>query len=206
MSKSQAPRSPAARYDEIEATLAQTSQGRCFLDEFKRRSRAEDTQLLLSAVAGLENRVCAVKTLSAADRLRQLLAEMTAAIRRAKVEIAELSTRAADPTCPSEASDALDGVLRGTERASSDILDATEQIQETAWTMREGGFDAALCDVLDQRVTEIYAACAAQDLTFRGIDRVVRSVAFIDDRISALNRVMGSDARNVGLRPPLDPH
>ena len=44
---------------------------------------------------------------------------------------------------------------RPTERATSEILEAAEDIQEVAWTMREKSVKLGPCDKIDRRATDI---------------------------------------------------
>ena len=210
MPDTEAPAGRDATHDELESALSGSPAGRRFLAEHARRARGGDTSLLLDAISRLERRVATRTASDEMVRLRCDLADMSDAIGRTKADIAELTravgakdlSGAANPLA--KASEALDAIVHTTERATSDILDATEKIQETAWTMREGGFEAELCDALDQRATEIYAACAFQDLTAQAIGRVVRSLAFLEERIGMMNRIWGQQPPPA--RVPLDEH
>jgi hypothetical protein len=78
-----------------------------------------------------------------------------------------------------------------TERATSDILAAAEQVQEIAWTLRERGTDGGVCDSLDQRATDIYSACSFQDLTGQRTRKVVEVLRFLENRIQAMIEIWG---------------
>ena len=77
----------------------------------------------------------------------------------------------------STATEELDNVVEATEQATSEILQAAEEIQEVAWTLREKGAEAELCDTLDQRATDIYTACSFQDITGQRTAKVVQGAA-----------------------------
>jgi chemotaxis protein CheZ len=87
----------------------------------------------------------------------------------------------------------LDHIVEATEKATSDILATTEEIQEVAWTLRERGTDIGLCDKVDPRATDIYTACSFQDITGQRTDKVVRALRFIEQRINAMIEIWGVD-------------
>ncbi|MGP9819036.1 hypothetical protein ACTZWW_03385, partial [Salinarimonas sp. NSM] len=145
-----------ADYDAIESAVMETQRGRWFLAEYARRNRNADTTVLLEAINRLENVVASERETQRMDRLRFDLVEMARAITSTKREIAAIRPGEGAPSDLEVASEALDGIVRTTERATSDILEAAEHVQEAAWTLREDGAREDLCDELDRRATDIY--------------------------------------------------
>jgi chemotaxis regulatin CheY-phosphate phosphatase CheZ len=180
-----------ADYDAIEDAVMETARGRWFLAEFARRNRTADTQVLLEAIGRLESAVVAERSAQELDRLRFDLREMAKAISLTKTEIAAIHPADHPYSHLVVASEALDAIARTTERATSDILDSAEHIQEAAWTLREDGANAALCDELDRRATEIYTACSFQDLTAQRTSRVVQTLRYLEGRINAMIDIWG---------------
>jgi chemotaxis protein CheZ len=62
-----------------------------------------------------------------------------------------------------------------------------------AWTLREKGVEIDLCDKIDQRATDIYTACAFQDITGQRTEKVVKALRFIEQRIDAMIEIWGVD-------------
>jgi hypothetical protein len=180
-----------ADYGAIEAAVLETARGRWFLREFARRNRTADTLVLLDAMSRLEQAVAAERSAQDLDRLRFDLVEMAKAIALTKTEIAALHPADQPYSHLVVASEALDGITRTTERATSDILDAAEQIQEAAWTLREEGANAPLCDKLDRRATEIYTACSFQDVTAQRTSRIIHTLRYLEGRINAMIDIWG---------------
>jgi chemotaxis regulatin CheY-phosphate phosphatase CheZ len=182
-----------ADYEAIESAVMETGRGRWFLAEFSRRNRTADTGMLLDAIARLEHSVGGDRGSLAAERVRQDLMEMAKIIAQLKVELAS-----DDPEINSfeQATEALDAVVRTTETATSNILEAAEQIQEIAWTLREQGASGESCDTLNQRAADIYTACSFQDLTAQRTKKVVLTMRSIEGRINGL-----MDAWNTGEAP-----
>jgi chemotaxis protein CheZ len=87
----------------------------------------------------------------------------------------------------------LDHIVDATQKATSDILEAAEEIQEAAWTLREKGVEIELCDKIDQRATDIYTACSFQDITGRRTEKVVKALRFIEQRINTMIEIWGVD-------------
>ncbi|MFD0938427.1 hypothetical protein ACFQ12_25005, partial [Methylobacterium trifolii] len=179
-------------YEVIEATMTESARGRWFLAEFSRRNRTADTDMLLGAMARLESAVGAGREPDGIGHLRGDLLDMANAISRTKAEIAALSTPDQDQTRLGLASEALDAIVRATERATSDILGAAEAVQETAWTLREQGIAPSVCDDLDRHATQIYTACSFQDLTAQRTGRIVHTLRYLEERLSAMIGIWGA--------------
>lgn len=181
----------ASQYDAIEDAVRETERGRWFLAEYARRNRNADTEVLLDAIHRIENAVTAERP-DDLGRFRGDLMEMADAIARTRSEVAALSTPDQGESRLTVASETLDAIVRATERATSDILGAAEEVQEAAWTLRETGADSALCDALDRHATQIYTACSFQDLTAQRTSRVVHTLRYLENRITSMIGIWGS--------------
>lgn len=184
----------ASQYDLIEAAVRETERGRWFLEEYARRNRNADTDVLLGAIHRLESAVTGERGGDDAVRFRGDLMDMADAIARTRAEVAALSAPDQGESRLTVASEALDSIVRATERATSDILGAAEAVQEAAWTLRETGADGALCDELDRHATGIYTACSFQDLTAQRTSRIVHTLRYLEDRIASMIGIWGPAA------------
>jgi chemotaxis protein CheZ len=191
-----------ADYDAIFAAVMETERGRWFLAEYARRNRHADTAEVLAALERVAARQAlagpqpgqrpAAEAGADLDRLRAELADMANAIARTKTEIASIRPDAAQGGRIMEATEQLDSVLRTTERATSDILAAAEQVQEVAWTMREQGMESEFCDRLDRYATEIYTACSFQDVTGQRTRKIIHVLRYLEARIQAMSGIWGT--------------
>jgi chemotaxis protein CheZ len=186
-------RSLAEGYAAIENALAATARGRWFLAEYTRRNRSAETEMLLEAIAKLEAAVLKPQRQTAAGTVFGELVDMSEAIARTRREIAQIKPPMQFDEQLVSATAELDHIVEATEKATSDILAAAEDIQEAAWTLRERGAETALCDKIDQRATDIYTACSFQDITGQRTDKVVRALRFIEQRINAMIEIWGVD-------------
>ena len=180
-----------ADYEAIAAAVMETLRGRWFLAEFAKRNRNADTELILAAIDRVEALVRDQRPLSPAERVRIDLVEMAKAIAQTRSEIAAIKPDGDAKGTLSEATEELDSIVQTTERATSDILAAAEQVQEIAWTLRERGADGETCDALDRRATDIYSACSFQDLTGQRTRKVVDVLQFLEERIRAMIEIWG---------------
>jgi chemotaxis protein CheZ len=191
-----APRQPslAQAYAALESLLCASPRGRWFLAEFARRNRSAETDLLLEAIARIERAMLKRQPRQAApNNVFAELVEMSEAIARTRREIAQIKPPHQFDKQLSSASEELDHIVEATEKATSDILQAAEEIQEVAWTLREKGTDIELCDQINQRATDIYTACSFQDITGQRTEKVVKALRFIEQRINAMIEIWGVD-------------
>lgn len=182
-------------YDSIFRALAETAQGRRFLDEFARRHAT-------GAVAGHADagRKEPEKRSTAAESLDLFLfdiADMAQAIARTKAEIASIKQDAVPQAGIGEATGELHSIVDMTESATSRILAAAERVQEFAWTLREKGTDESLCDELDAQATEIYTACSFQDLTGQRTSKVIQVLRYLEYRVNAMIEIWSKNSRGV---------
>jgi chemotaxis regulatin CheY-phosphate phosphatase CheZ len=180
-----------AAYEQIAAAVMETERGRWFMAEYARRNRNSDTERLLEAIDKLSRSMTARPVMVGSDMLHRQILEMARAILRAEKEIRAMHARDGRSLQFAAASETLDSVVETTEKATSSILSAAERMQEKAWTLRESGIDAAICDELDRSATEIYTACGFQDLTAQRIAKAVETLKFLDSRIRSLVEAAG---------------
>jgi chemotaxis protein CheZ len=187
-----------ADYDLIEAAVMETGRGRWFLAEYARRNRYSDTMTLLGAIDRLEAAIRGEPNAESVDRIRFDLFEMAKAIARTKAEIAAIKPEVEDSGKFGEVTAELDSIVQTTETATSDILAAAEQVQEIAWTLREQGIEPEVCDLINAKATDIYTACAFQDLTGQRTGKVIQVLRYLEGRINAMIDIWGLDGDTAG--------
>ena len=191
-----APRRPglAEAYAALESLLRASPRGRWFLAEYARRNRTAETEMLLEAIGRIERAVLRPTPKQAVpSNVFAELVEMSEAIARTRREIAQIKQPHQFDKQLISATMELDHIVEATEKATFDILQATEEIQEAAWMLRERGVQIDLCDKIDQRTTDIYTACSFQDITGQRTEKVVKALRFIEQRINAMIEIWGVD-------------
>jgi hypothetical protein len=180
--------SPAAAaqsdYDSICAALMQTERGRWFLEEYAKRNRSADTQILLAAIQRIETVVCADRSereKQAQQGFRTDLLEMAEAITRTRAEVAEIPS---DSALRPEAA-GLDGEAEPPPR-SRNVFAAAERIRDVTWAMRGHGFDPSTCDQLEELAASILSASALRDPTDRRASKLSEVLQYLEHRIETL--------------------
>ncbi|CAN5270456.1 hypothetical protein BH10PSE8_BH10PSE8_00580 [soil metagenome] len=171
-------------YEAIEAAVMETARGRWFMTEFAKRNRQADTLQLLGAIGRIERVVGLGQPQTAAE---PDMGEAAALIADLRIDLERISGKAEDRAS---------GLATRIETASGIIAQATESMQEAAWSLREAGANEALCDMLDQRAAEISAATVIVEGTVKQIDKIADTGAMLDSSLRAVT----------GLGPPAPAH
>ncbi|NGM37660.1 protein phosphatase CheZ [Methylobacterium sp. DB0501] len=125
--------------------------------------------------------------------LRNELDVMKAAIGRTKHEIAVLHRQDFDGKGVRRAAGELDAVVDATERATTTILAAVEDIETHASVLRSSGAlkDRSDVDAILERTVVLYEACNFQDLTGQRISKIVSVLKFVEDHIDRMIEAWG---------------
>ncbi len=183
---SKIPPAPAAQgdYDAICAALMHTERGRWFLQEYARRSRGADTQILLGAIERIESVVRAEGNRQAHQSFRSDLLEMAKAITRTRAEVAEIKSQA---TIRIDSAGLESQSSAATARAeSADIFAAAERIRDVTWAMRGRGFDPSTCNQLEELAASILCATSLRDPNDRRVRKLSEVLQYLEYRIDTL--------------------
>lgn len=116
-------------------------------------------------------------------------------IRAAKAEIAALNPADIREEFLPTAADELDAIVQATEKATGEIMDATELVEEVMAGLDGPEPDpAAAAQALQDVTTRIYEACSFQDITGQRITKVVRMLKSIEARVDGLVRAFDPEA------------
>ena len=137
-----------AEYAEIEAAVTQTGRGRQFLAEYIRRNSPADVRMLLASVERLQG-------MARADSGPEMA--------RIKRELADVAVALDDLRSELETGTLNAPHVRAAAPQDRDLGVVIERIQDTAWVLREQGFDPRVCDSLDGGVAAVHSAWALQD-------------------------------------------
>lgn len=132
-------------------------------------------------------------------RLYSELEDLAHFIHAAKAEIAALDPSDIREKFLPTATDELDAIVQATEKATEEIMDACEALDEAADSM-----EPAASDLVHSTTMRIYEACSFQDLTGQRITKVVRMLGSIEERVAGLVKAfephggMGTSAADSG--------
>jgi chemotaxis protein CheZ len=171
-------------YDAICAALMRTERGRWFLQEYAKRNRHADTEVLLVAIRRIEAVVRADRGQQAEQDFRSDLLEMAKAITRTRAEVAEIkperSPRGGAIPSGGTASPAAIG------SRSEDVFAAAERIRDVTWAMRGHGFDPTVCGQLEELAASILSASSLRDPTDQRIRKLSEVLQYLELRIDTL--------------------
>ncbi|GJE60820.1 protein phosphatase CheZ [Methylobacterium trifolii] len=156
-------------------------------------SAIQDLRRITQASAGETIEACR-RELSEAFAMRTELDVMKEAITRTKEEIAALHRSENNGKGMRRAADELDAVVDSTERATSTLLTAVEEIEANANILRAVHLSKGAQDNVDailERVVVAYEACNFQDLTGQRINKIVGVMKFVEDHLDRMIEAWG---------------
>ena len=118
------------------------------------------------------------------------LHQLSGHISEAKTEIARLRPNEIKAQLPA-AGDQLEAIVKGTEQATHSIMEATEQILAASAGESKGNIEDACM--------RIFEACSFQDITGQRVTKVVKTLNYIEQRISVLLEVLGAEIEEIAL-------
>jgi len=123
--------------------------------------------------------------------------ELANYIKKAKAEIALIKPDDISKNYVPKATDELDAVVMATEEATNSIMDVCDAVALIAEECPE-----ELKNRLIECNTKIFEACNFQDITGQRITKVVQALKHIDEKISAMLKVMVDEIQKAGGAEP----
>jgi chemotaxis protein CheZ len=128
------------------------------------------------------------------NKLKRETDSIHRAITRTMQELASLHFGAFGDAGEGRASRELDAVVDGTERATQQILEAAEGIDEAANTLSASlkqEQEQALAGDIRDHVVRIFEACNFQDISGQRIGKVLATLKFVEDRVARMLEIWG---------------
>lgn len=119
------------------------------------------------------------------------LALIHEAIRRTRDEVAAFGAAAPLPEV-ARASRELSAVVSGTEQATQKVLQAAEDIDQTANTLSaalKSGHELDLAHDIRDQVVRIFEACNFQDITGQRVGKVIEVLGFLEQHVGRLMEI-----------------
>ena len=130
------------------------------------------------------------------ERLSENLEALFSYVNRVRTEIASLNQSGDGEDKFVSMGEQLDGVVEATKDASDSIMEAIEKNNDAVAKLRESIKETELIDLLDTIETSnnaVFEACAFQDITGQRVTKIVKSVTYVEDRVSTLREIWGDD-------------
>jgi chemotaxis regulatin CheY-phosphate phosphatase CheZ len=182
-----------SEYIAIEDAIAATAKGRAFLRKRDVNSRVIGTDAVGQMVRGLKDWIAGAEEGHDRESLKLIhdqLTDLRTHIEQAKAEISDLVDTDSDAKSGhiKGATAELDEIVNSTAQATNDILAAAEGINDLAGQLPK---DLPAAGTIIDRCMDIFQACSFQDITGQRIAKVVRTLAYVEDRVHAMIRVGG---------------
>ena len=88
----------------------------------------------------------------------------------------------------------LDAIVRATEEATNVIMDAVDRNEEIVADLRKRLKDPDLQMLLEEIIkndNDVFEACTFQDISGQRVNKVIKSISYIEKRINALIDIWG---------------
>lgn len=130
------------------------------------------------------------------DYLKDELTGLLRYINRVRQEIAAISHPADEDFHFNSMGEQLDAIVKATEEATNTIMEAVERNQQAVDEIRAATDDekiAGLLDKINENGNDVFEACSFQDITGQRVNKVVKSITYVEDRVNALVEVWGKE-------------
>jgi chemotaxis protein CheZ len=148
-------------------------------------------RLLLERLTVLEGKIDRLVDVNRTDvdMVRSEVADIAGRIRITKLEMSQLRHPLSKEDKFETATQELGAVVKSTEQATTIILDAAERVEEIIQELRAQlgeGYHSDRLNDMREFIVGIYEACNFQDLTGQRINKIVRALSFIEERVQAM--------------------
>lgn len=197
-------------YLDIEEALASNARGRSFLRMRDQRARLVAVNEVRKLVRDVKDSVKAAAEGGGEDKrdeahiriLREELREMAAYIHQTRREIAALRPTDAGSNRIMAATGELDAIVSATERATSEILNGVERIQQLTLKLPKTGDVTPIAEEIQAQVTEVLTACSFQDITGQRTTKVVNTLRYLEQRVNSMIEIWGVEGVPPAAAPP----
>jgi chemotaxis regulatin CheY-phosphate phosphatase CheZ len=188
-------------YLSIEEAISATAKGRAFLRQRDKVGRVIGVDSMGQMIRGLKDWITGEE--SAPDRdslelIRRELSSVRSHIDLVKSEISTLTEEESSDNRFRRATAELYEIVTSTARATDDILSAAEAIKEISDKLPPEY--AAQRESVGKHCLNVFQACSFQDITGQRIAKVVKTLDYVEQRVSAMLAIGGlaeeGDAEN----------
>ena len=131
--------------------------------------------------------------------LREHLVDLRNHIDDTKKEIASIRQPGQDDDRLTSAATELDAIVAETEKATNEILNASEEIGDLLDKLKERSDDLGAHSMIDDamgKTINIMEACNFQDLSGQRTTKVVKTIQYLEERILSMIDIWGEEGFN----------
>lgn len=167
-------------FDAIEKAVRETERGRWFLDEFARRNRQSNTEMLLDSISKLEEAVARAKSSPGSDTMRDQLATL----------VTEIDTLNADLTLTPETktgyASGLGALTARSAKLLYDLAISADTVRDLSLQLKMMSVPDQLIDQLDEETSKIIAGASEEMRLIRRFEALIEIQNFVRRRIEQI--------------------
>ena len=130
--------------------------------------------------------------------IRTEMRALAVCIEQTKKEIAALRPSGTDEDRLLVVSNELEAIIQSTEHATQSILEAAEKLDSLGQQLQSNAesdpFVKSVADEIADTIISIYEACNFQDITGQRINKVVKTLEYVEQRVIAMISIWGDEA------------
>ena len=130
--------------------------------------------------------------------IRTEMRALAVCIEQTKKEIAALRPTGTEEDRLLVVSNELEAIIQSTEHATQSILEAAEKLDNLGQQLQSNAesdpFVKSVADEIADTIISIYEACNFQDITGQRINKVVKTLEYVEQRVIAMISIWGDDA------------
>lgn len=131
-----------------------------------------------------------------AEHLKQELVGLFKYVQRVREEIAAMALPADEDNKFGTMSEQLDIIVKSTEEATHSIMSVMEQndalVDKLAGMLADDDAKAVLDEIVNNNM-QVIQACSFQDLTGQRVNKVIKSLSYVETRVNNLAEVWGKN-------------
>jgi chemotaxis regulatin CheY-phosphate phosphatase CheZ len=190
-------------YLSIEEAISATAKGRAFLRQRDKIGRVIGVDSMGQMIRGLKDWITGDESAPDCDSLELIRRELSAVrshIDHVKSEISTLTEEESSDNRFRRATAELYEIVTSTARATDDILSAAEAIKEISDKLPPDY--AAQRETIGKHCLNVFQACSFQDITGQRIAKVVKTLDYVEQRVSAMLAI-GAEADQANVGQPI---
>ncbi|HEX4194325.1 MAG TPA: protein phosphatase CheZ [Stellaceae bacterium] len=189
-------------YLSIEEAISATAKGRAFLRQRDKVGHVIGVDAMGQMIRGLKDWITGEESAPDRDSLELIRRELSAVrshIDLVKSEISTLTEEESSDNRFRRATAELYEIVTSTARATDDILSAAEAIKEISDKLPPEF--ATQREAVGKHCLNVFQACSFQDITGQRIAKVVKTLDYVEQRISAMLAIGGAAEERSAEQP-----
>jgi len=129
------------------------------------------------------------------ETLRSELVGLFQYVQRVRTEIAAIHRPADEEHQITSMGEQLDAIVTATENATNTIMESVEEASDLLNGIRSDltKEQQSVLDQVEEKTNTIFEACSFQDITGQRVSKVMKSITYVENRVSSLIDIWGKE-------------